>query len=113
MNSTTQQQGNANIRAMMIAELQIDHLTQDEQDSIIDALGEMLLERATYAVMHLVPDSEYSALDALAAQGDDVTLQARISSFVPNIEQVVSQAVREGIAEHKRLVAEEISKQKN
>lgn len=100
-----------NVRAMMIAELQIDHLSPDEQDTIINALGEMLLERATYAVMSMVPDSEYALLDTYAEQGDDTSLQAHISKFVPNVEQVVASAVRDGIAEHKRLVAEEVAKQ--
>lgn len=99
------------MKAIMVAELQIEHLQPEEQDALIEAIGEMLLERATYAVMSAVPETEYATLDAYAEKGDDASLQAHISKFVPNVEQVVAQAVRDGIAEHKRLVAEEVAKQ--
>ena len=97
------------IHARIVAELQIDHLSQEEQDQIVEALGEVLLERATYEVMRVIPESEYETLDRLTAEGREEDMQAIIKRYVPNVEQIVAQAVQDGIAEHKRLVSEEVA----
>jgi Protein of unknown function (DUF5663) len=96
------------VRGRIVAELEIDHLTQEEQDQIVEALGEVLLERATFEVMRLIPESEYETLDELTEAGRDEDMQAIIRKYVPNVEEVVAQAVQDGIDEHKRLVAEEV-----
>jgi ATP phosphoribosyltransferase len=96
------------IRATIVTELQIDHLSEDEQNQIVEALGEVLLERATYEVMRNIPESEYETLDKLTEEGRDEDMQAIIRKYVPNVEAVVAQAVQDGIAEHKRLVMEEV-----
>ncbi len=97
------------IHARIIEELSIGHLTPQEQDQIVEALGEVLLERATYEVMRSIPESEYETLDALTEQGRDADMQAIIRKYVPHIEEVVARAVQDGIAEHKRLVSEEVA----
>ncbi|MFM2414848.1 MAG: hypothetical protein RI911_541 [Candidatus Parcubacteria bacterium] len=97
------------IHARIVAELEIDHLTPAEQDQIVEALGEVLLERATYEVMRHIPESEYETLDTFAEQGKEAEMQALIQKYVSNIEHIVAQAVQDGIAEHKRLVAEEVA----
>jgi hypothetical protein len=101
------------LRAQIISELNIGHLTEAEQNQIIEALGDVLLELATYEVMQLIPEGKMAELDILAEHGSDTLLQQKIREFVPNVEQVVAQAVREGIEEHKRLVAEEVAKESN
>jgi ATP phosphoribosyltransferase len=97
------------IHARIVAELEIDHLTTEEQDQIVQALGEVLLERATYEVMKLIPEHEYETLDTFAEEGKDGDMQELIKKYVGNIENIVAQAVQDGIAEHKRLVAEEVA----
>ncbi len=97
------------MHARIVAELAIDHLSQEEQDQIVEALGEVLLERATYEVMRAIPESEYEALDKFTEEGREEDMQLVIRKYVPNVEEVVARAVQEGITEHKRLVAEEVS----
>jgi hypothetical protein len=99
------------LKQQIIGELNIGHLLEREQNQIIDALGDVLLERATYEVMQQIPESSMAELDILAEHGSDTLLQQKIREFVPNVEQVVAAAVREGIEEHKRLVAEEVAKE--
>jgi hypothetical protein len=99
------------LRVQIIKELNIGHLLESEQNQIIEALGDVLLERATYEVMQQIPESSMAELDILAEHGSDTLLQQKIREFVPNVEQVVAAAVREGIDEHKRLVAEEVAKE--
>jgi ATP phosphoribosyltransferase len=116
MNVTAQSPTQLNpedIRATIVAELAIDHLTTEEQDQIVEALGEVLLERATYEVMRQIPEHEYEALDSLTEQGRDEDMQAIIRKYVPEVEAVVAQAVQDGIAEHKRLVMEEVESRMN
>lgn len=99
------------IRARIIADLELAHLTKDEQDQIIEALGEVLLERATYEVMSRIPEDALESLDALAESSTDDAMQAAIKKYVPDVEEVVMRAVSEGIEEHKRLVAQEVEKE--
>jgi hypothetical protein len=98
------------VRRQIIQELDISHLTKEEQHDVINALGEVLLERATYEVMSLVPEDVLKELDALAVAKDYAAIQEKIRATVPNIDEVVKQAVHEGIREHVRLVKEEVSK---
>jgi ATP phosphoribosyltransferase len=98
----------AAMHARIVEELHIEHLTTEEQNQIVEALGEVLLERATYEVMRNIPESEYETLDKLTEEGRDEDMQAIIRKYVPNVEAVVAQAVQDGIAEHKRLVMEEV-----
>jgi ATP phosphoribosyltransferase len=98
----------AEVRDRIVSELQIGHLAREEQDQIVEALGEVLLERATYEVMRRIPESEFERLDQMTESGDDEGIQKVIRTHVPNVEEVVGQAVQDGIAEHKRLVAEEV-----
>lgn len=96
------------LRAQIIAELSLEHLSEEEQNQIIESLGEVLLERATYEVLERIPEEKMDELDALGEHGSDTLLQEKIREYVPNIEEVVAQAVKDGIAEHKRLVAEQM-----
>jgi hypothetical protein len=96
------------MRAQIIAELNLEHLSEAEQNDIIEALGDVLLERATSAVMAQVPEDRFAELDDLAEHATDGVLQDKLRELVPHIENVVATAVREGIAEHKRLVEEEM-----
>lgn len=98
------------LRAQIIDELNIGHLTEDEQNQIVEALGDVLLERATYAVMERLSEQQLAELDTLAEHASDALLQQKIAEFVPDAGEVIAAAVREGIEEHKRLVAEEVGK---
>lgn len=96
------------LRAQIIAELNIGHLNEGEQNQIIEALGDVLLERATFEVMNRIDDKHMEELDVLAEHASDTLLSQKIRELVPNVAEVVANAVREGIEEHKRLVAEQV-----
>lgn len=96
------------LKQQIIEELNIGHLTESEQNQIIEMLGDVLLERATYEVMQLIPEGNMKELDVLAEHASDTLLQQKIREFVPNVEEVVADAVRAGIEEHKRLVVEAV-----
>jgi hypothetical protein len=98
------------LRKQLVHELNLGHLSEGEQTQILEALGDVLLERATYEVMGQMTDTQRAELDVLAEHASNTLLTQKIREFVPTVEEVVARAVREGIEEHKRLVAEEVAK---
>lgn len=97
------------LKTLIVTELNIGHLDDAEQDTIISQLSDVLLKRATLAVMRLIPEGERDALDKLVEAGDGAGMQALISKYVPNVEQVMREAVRAGIDEHKQLLSEAVA----
>ncbi len=95
------------VKAKIIAELEIAHLPQEEQEQIIATLAEALLERATTIIMAKMPEGEFASVDALAEVGDQEALKAKIIEFVPDAPQIVDTVVRDGVAEYKQLVEQE------
>lgn len=94
------------LREKIITELNLGHLTADEQTQIIDQLGGVLMERATVALLSKLPAGEVDKVDQLLANNQQQEAQAVIEQHVPNVQEVVAQALQEGIEEHKRRVAE-------
>lgn len=95
------------IKAKVVAELEIAHLPPDEQETIIATLAEALLERATTIIMAKIPDGEFANVDALVETGDQETLKEKIIQFVPDAPQIIDMIVRDGVAEYKQLVEQE------
>ena len=98
------------LKKKIVGELNIGHLADVEQEEIVTKLSEVLLKDATLAVMQQIPESEHDKIDAMVGAGDDTGMQDLVRKYVPNVEQVVAEAVRAGIDEHKRLVTEEVAK---
>ncbi len=101
----------ADLQARIVAELNIGHLDAAEQDKVINAVSEVLVKRATFAVMQQIPEDVQNELDTLAEAGDTEKLNELVRKHVPNVTEVVAQAAREGLEEHKRLVTELAAKQ--
>ena len=97
-------------RAMIVAELNIGHLPQAEQDAIVDGLGEVLLRRVLARVYELVPETERDNLQNLLKEQNGEEAQALIEKYVPTMDEIIRAEVRAGISEHKRLVVEEAAK---
>lgn len=98
------------LRAKIVAELNIGHLSAEEQEQVIGKVSEVLLKRATLALMQRIPADTLDELDRLTDAGDNAAIQKLVAEHVPDAEAVVTQAAQEGLAEHKRLVAELVAK---
>lgn len=94
------------LRNKIITELNIGHLSAEEQEEVIAAVSDMLVKKVTLEVMRLIPDGAQKELDELADKGDIEELQKIVAVYVPNIQEVVTRAAQEGLAEHKKRVAE-------
>jgi hypothetical protein len=94
------------LRARIVSELALEHLDEAEQNQIIDALGEVLLERATFEVINALSEDQAAELDSIGEDATDLELQNKLREWLPQVDTIVGDAVRAGIAEHKQLVSE-------
>ncbi len=95
------------VKAKIVAELEIAHLPEAEQEQIVATLAEALLERATTIIMAKIPEGELANVNVLAEAGDPEALKAKIMEFVPDAPQIIDTVIADGVAEYKQLVAEE------
>lgn len=95
------------LKAKIIAELGIENLPESEQLTIINDVSQMLLRRATFAIMRLLPPEVVDEVDRLTEAKDLKGVRALVLKHVPNVEEVAVQAARTALDEHKQLVAEQ------
>ena len=98
-------------RTKLVAELNIGHLTEDEQTQILDRLGEVLTKRVMAKVLTMLPENEQQHLTTLIDAGQEEAAEALMNKFVPDLGKVVQDEVLAGIEEHKRLVNEAVAGQ--
>lgn len=96
------------VKKMVVDALNIGHLTESDQDSIIGELAGTLMERATLALLKEVPEGEFDKIDALAEAGKDVEMVAAIKNVVPNAQEIMEDAIKSGVEEYKILVNEQV-----
>lgn len=92
------------VRDLIIQDLNIGHLSKKEQDEIIEGLNEVLQKRATIEVLKHMPESAAARLSALIDAEKQEEAQKFIREMVPNAQDIVIQAMRDGIQEHKKRV---------
>jgi len=93
------------IKAKIVAELNIGHLADEEQTEIVSGLSQVLLDGATLAVMKSVPEEELRRVDELTEAGQGEAAQALILKAVPNAQEVMMQAISDGLNEYKQRLA--------
>ncbi len=99
------------LRSQIVAELNIAHLEPDEQENVINKVSEVLLKKATFEVMRRIPADALDELDRLADSDDAEAVRALVKQHVPDVDSVVADAAREGLEEHKRMVAQLMAEQ--
>ena len=100
-------QGLIQMRQQIIDELNIGHLSPEEQDQVISGVGEMLLSRVILKIMSMVPADAQARLEALLGQeNNEAAIQSFIEQNVPNSNQVIAQEIRAGLDEHKMRVTQ-------
>jgi hypothetical protein len=99
------------LRERIVAELNIGHLASDEQEHVINKVSEVLLKKATFEVMRRIPGDVLDELDRLADKEDAEAVRTLVRQHVPDVDDVVARAAKEGLDEHKRLVAELVATQ--
>jgi hypothetical protein len=99
-------------REMLVKELNLGHLSQEEQEQILEGLGEVLLRRVLLKMLELLPESEQENFGQLFAAEDFRGMQALIEKHIPNSSDVIKAELRAGIDAHKILVNEAVKRRK-
>lgn len=92
----------------LVNELNIGHLTEEEQGQILEALGDIALKRVLVTVFDRVPENLRDTLADLIEKDDQEGIQKVFAEHVPDIADVVAAALQTTVEEHKRLVGEEV-----
>lgn len=104
------QQLEAQARAIMVQELNLGHLSEAEQDTILEGLSEVLMRRVLLKLMELLPENERDNFGKLLSAQQSNEAQVIVETYIPNSPEVIKSELQAGIQEHKRLVAEEVAK---
>ncbi len=104
------QQVMAQGREMLLKELGLHHLSVEAQEVILEEVGSVLFERVLLKIISLLPESERDNFGTSFAAHNVADMQTLVERHIPNSSEVVRQELRAGIEEHKRIVAEELSK---
>jgi hypothetical protein len=99
------------VREQIVNSLNMAHLTQEEQDDILEHLGAVLLERASLALMKEMSEADLEEMDKLVEEGKSEEAMAVVKRAVPNVDAVVAAEVQAGIVDYKRFLLEEVQKQ--
>lgn len=98
-------------REMLVGELNLGHLAVEQQDEILDGLGEVLMQRVLLKLLELMPESERENFGKLFAEQKGEEMQTLVEKFVPNSADVIKAEFKAGIEEHKRLIHEEAQRE--
>ncbi|MBP9669032.1 MAG: hypothetical protein KBE09_01960 [Candidatus Pacebacteria bacterium] len=96
-----------NVQAI-ITELNIGHLSQEEQDEILDTLGDIALKRVLMTVFDRIPEAERDVFQDLLEKNDQEGIQKLLGQHVPEFSELVADSLKMTVEEHKRLVGEEV-----
>lgn len=97
-------------RAMLIAELGLQNMAEEDRQIILDEIGSVLFERVMLKLISLLPEVERDVFGQHFANQNIDEMQALIQKHIPDSQAVIKSELRQGIEEHKRLVAEEVAK---
>ena len=91
--------------AQIAADLGIDHLSKEDQQTLIAQFGEVALKAATIAVVEKLPEDKRQEFAKLAEAGDAKALQGFLDTEVPDHEAVAKAAVDAEVQRFKELQA--------
>ena len=89
------------IKEQLMAELNLDSLSEEERQKVIDDLMEVLMERVAVAILSKVPQEEYHTIDAMLENGDMEQLVKRLKVLVPDAEEIARKVILQSIDELK------------
>jgi hypothetical protein len=94
-------------REYIINELNLSALTPEEQDVVLEGLGELAMKRVLVYVIEALADDKRDELEQLILAEKDEELQTFIGTHVPNAPELIQRGIMDTIEEHKRLMQEE------
>ena len=97
-------------KAEIVKEINIGHLSQAEQDQVIEKLGEYLMRRVLTKMFDAVTKPEdRTAVEKLVAEEKFVDVREIVEKYISDVDKMVQQEVRAGIDEYKSQVTDLIA----
>ena len=78
----------------VLKELNIEHLSDKEQEEIVAVMTENIMKRVTIAVLDRLPPEKHPQFEALIGSGNVDKLNELIKPHIPDIENIVAQSAR-------------------
>jgi hypothetical protein len=88
------------MRPEVVEMLHIGHLPHDEQETIIDGVGEYVFSRLYTRYYELLPEGERQKFESLAMQKQGEAMQAMLSKHVPGINEIALDEAREALFDY-------------
>jgi hypothetical protein len=102
------------IRELIIRELRAEALPNDEQDTLMQAVSEMLMERATLELMKSIPPEvlvEFAEDDKdLQDPANAGLFMERVATKVPNAHDIVVTAIKDGLKDYQGYLDKELAR---
>jgi hypothetical protein len=95
----------ADVRAQIVQQLNMSHLSEEEQSKIIEKLATALLRRATIALMEKMSEEQLQKMDELMQSQQVDAAREHMKSVVPNMEELIKSEIQAGLTEYKGLLA--------
>lgn len=91
------------LRQIILKDLEIGHLSSDDQDKILEKLGENIIKRITLAVLENLSESARSEFDVISQSGNQEKMQEFLKLQIPNIEELLQKTIQFTINEFKEM----------
>lgn len=95
----------ADIHARVADELNLAHLSADEQKAVVAEIGDMLYRRMLLAIFEQIPAKAREELGTLIDSGDEAAMTALINTHVPDPEAVIRTELEVAMREYQEATA--------
>ena len=92
-------------REQIVAELNLGHLKPEEQDEVIESVGELLFGKIFLKLTSLLPESVRDAFAEAMGTYDFASVDTIVKENIPNSAEVIAKELSEGIADYKKSLA--------
>jgi SNF2 family DNA or RNA helicase len=91
------------LRDKLVSELELEHLTNEEQARVISELSTIILDRLTIALISKLPEDIITHVDTLLESGQTDAVTAIIQKHVKNIEEISNAVIYDTVAQFKAM----------
>ncbi len=95
------------IVALLANELNISHLSKQEQQDIITQMSTVILDRISLALIAELPQPEMARIDNLLGSGQIKAVQALLTKDIPNAGKIAESVIAETMGEYHTIIAQQ------
>jgi hypothetical protein len=88
----------------MVVELGLQNLSEEEQDTVLDGVSEMIFAKMLIKIFEIVPEDKHEKIKKLMEAGEDGAIQGLIEKYIPDAAHVMQEVIFNAIEEYKAAV---------